>query len=168
MDWRTKRKLKKKEAKLKELSFLLAHALTGTEESILYKEITVRGARKFREELYALMKNEEIFGYYYQEERKMDTKPDVVIFKIMLNFFTALLNNTTPFLMKFWAKEDGIKVLMAVYPLLHEKGMGEKRLNVEFFDEYFSKLDIAYLTKVLENGEEPLVIQKHLEQKVVA
>lgn len=160
------RKKRKQKKDLKWKNEMISRALVWDKESVLYKSITVMGSRKLETELYELMKNEEVFGYYFLKQDVMDTKADVVVFKIMYNYFTALLKYNTPYLMSYWGREEGIEVLMSIYPALHRKGMEEKRLNVEFFEEFFSQLDIAYLTKALDNNYSSGVIQEYLESKI--
>jgi hypothetical protein len=138
--------------RIKREAKLIAGTLFHDNESPLFENITSEARHTLFNELLKLMKDKDVFGYYYQAET-IDHEPKYVIYKILTNLYAGLRKNVSPRLMFFLGQTRGIKLLFMLYPEIHQLGLKDKRLNLEHFDDIFSNLNIEEMESYLATNE---------------
>lgn len=145
----------------------VTYALCSDKEGALYENVTVEAQSVIFYRLEQLMLNEEIFGYYFLNENEQKHKPEIIIFKILRNFFRGIRQNASPASMHFFGSSKGMHVLFDIYPEIHAIGLERKSLNEAFFTETFSKMSVDDIEQAWRmnrsNDDIVLTLRKQLE-----
>lgn len=147
----------------------ITYALCSDVEGALYENVTVEAQSTLYWQLEKLMLNEDIFGYYFLHVNEPKHDPEVVVFKILRNYFRGLRQNASPASMHFFGSSKGMRVLLEIYPEIHALGVQRKSLTEGFFAETFAKMDVDEIEQAWRmnrsNDDIALTLKKQLGLK---
>lgn len=154
---RFSRALKKK---INEEAKKITYALCGDKEGALYENVTVEGQSTLFWQLEKLMLNKDVFGYYFLNTNEQNHDPEVIVFKILRNYFCGLRQNASPASMHFFGSSKGMHLLLEIYPEIHATGVQKKSLTEKFFREVFAKMDIDEIEQAwqMERSKDDIIL----------
>ena len=133
--------------KAKELASLITHTLARDEELYFYRQLDIKDMYLLRLKIEKLVENKDVFLYYLENEKE----PEVFIYRILYNMFKAAGRVFNKESKHYLLSNQGINVLIHVFPMYYKKGIENKTLTYSFFVQQFLSVNKEELEKAIKS-----------------